>query len=156
LLIDDRFAGTTCATVGCMPSKLLIAAANVAHNANRAHAFGLRATTPGVDGHEIRKPWRSSSAVQTSVEESRGQQSLQPPAARMEVRLSPEWPAPKQHQRRRNSASHPSGGSGFMKKPMASEMPAMRKARASRFLENLRVPSAMGTRRGSYRCRHAS
>jgi len=27
LLIDDRFAGTTCATVGCMPSKLLIAAA---------------------------------------------------------------------------------------------------------------------------------
>src|SRR5215471_5937185 len=33
-----------------------------------------------------------SSAVQTSVEECPGQQSLQPPAARMEVRLSPEWP----------------------------------------------------------------
>ena len=28
LLIDPRFAGTTCATVGCMPSKLLIAAAD--------------------------------------------------------------------------------------------------------------------------------
>src|SRR5262249_55029236 len=35
--------------------------------------------------------WRSSSAVQTSVEEYPGQQSLQPPAARMEVCPSPEW-----------------------------------------------------------------
>jgi hypothetical protein len=33
----------------------------------------------------------SSSAVQTSVEEYPGQQSLQPPAARMEVCPSPEW-----------------------------------------------------------------
>jgi pyruvate/2-oxoglutarate dehydrogenase complex dihydrolipoamide dehydrogenase (E3) component len=31
LLIDDRFAGTTCASVGCMPSKLLIAAADAAY-----------------------------------------------------------------------------------------------------------------------------
>jgi dihydrolipoamide dehydrogenase len=53
LLIDDRFAGTTCATVGCMPSKLLIAAANAAHNVNRAYTFGLRATTSGVDGHAV-------------------------------------------------------------------------------------------------------
>ena len=30
LLIDRVFAGTTCATVGCMPSKLLIAAADAA------------------------------------------------------------------------------------------------------------------------------
>jgi dihydrolipoamide dehydrogenase len=29
LLIDDLFAGTTCASVGCMPSKLLIAAAKL-------------------------------------------------------------------------------------------------------------------------------
>ena len=38
----------------------------------------------------IRKRWRSSSAVRTSAEECPGQQSLQPPAARMEVRPSPE------------------------------------------------------------------
>jgi hypothetical protein len=31
------------------------------------------------------------------------------------------------------------GGKGVAKAPMASEMPAMEKARASRFLENLRV-----------------
>src|SRR5882762_9642850 len=36
LLIDDRFAGTTCASVGCMPSKLLIAAADAAHGVRRA------------------------------------------------------------------------------------------------------------------------
>jgi dihydrolipoamide dehydrogenase len=41
LLIDDRFAGTTCATVGCMPSKLLIAAANAAHNIRKASTFGI-------------------------------------------------------------------------------------------------------------------
>src|SRR6201747_3317551 len=45
LLIDDRFAGTTCATVGCMPSKLLIAAANAAFGARNAPVFGVRTTT---------------------------------------------------------------------------------------------------------------
>src|ERR1700745_1878138 len=37
------------------------------------------------------------------------------------------------------SATHPIGGSGVMKAPMASEMPAMTKASTSCFLENLRV-----------------
>jgi hypothetical protein len=36
------------------------------------------------------------------------------------------------------SATHPIGGSGFMKAPMASEMPAVTKASASCFLENVR------------------
>ena len=45
LLIDDRFAGTTCASVGCMPSKLLIAAANAAFNARRASLFGIQTQT---------------------------------------------------------------------------------------------------------------
>jgi dihydrolipoamide dehydrogenase len=49
LLIDDRFAGTTCASVGCMPSKLLIAAADAAFNARKASTFGIEAT-PSVDG----------------------------------------------------------------------------------------------------------
>src|SRR5262249_23575234 len=37
------------------------------------------------------------------------------------------------------SATHPIGGRGVVKAPMASEMAAMAKARASRFLENLTV-----------------
>jgi dihydrolipoamide dehydrogenase len=53
LLIDDRFAGTTCATVGCMPSKLLIAAANSAHNARKASIFGIKITEPIIDGRAV-------------------------------------------------------------------------------------------------------
>jgi dihydrolipoamide dehydrogenase len=53
LLIDDRFAGTTCADVGCMPSKLLIAAGNAAHAANNAAVFGLRITKVEVDGAAV-------------------------------------------------------------------------------------------------------
>jgi dihydrolipoamide dehydrogenase len=52
LLIDDRFAGTTCATVGCMPSKLLIAAADAAYNARKASTFGIETTT-SVDGRAV-------------------------------------------------------------------------------------------------------
>jgi dihydrolipoamide dehydrogenase len=40
LLIDPGPLGTTCARVGCMPSKLLIAAADAAHHAEGAHRFG--------------------------------------------------------------------------------------------------------------------
>jgi dihydrolipoamide dehydrogenase len=53
LLIDDRFAGTTCATVGCMPSKLLIAAANAADNIRKASTFGIRTSAPAIDGSAI-------------------------------------------------------------------------------------------------------
>ena len=42
LLIEAGPHGTTCARVGCMPSKLLIAAADAAHAATRWNAFGLR------------------------------------------------------------------------------------------------------------------
>src|SRR5260370_5497025 len=52
LLIDDRFAGTTCASVGCMPSKLLIAAADAAFDARKASMFGIDAT-PCVDGRAV-------------------------------------------------------------------------------------------------------
>lgn len=51
-LIDPAFAGTTCATVGCMPSKLLIAAADAVHGARQAEVFGASAT-PRVDGPAI-------------------------------------------------------------------------------------------------------
>jgi dihydrolipoamide dehydrogenase len=53
LLIDDRFAGTTCASVGCMPSKLLIAAADAAHNVRKASAFGIQTSKPTVDGRAV-------------------------------------------------------------------------------------------------------
>ena len=37
LLIEAEEYGTTCARVGCMPSKLLIAAADAAHHARHTH-----------------------------------------------------------------------------------------------------------------------
>ena len=41
LLIEGGPYGTTCARVGCMPSKLLIAPADAAHAVDRLHGFGL-------------------------------------------------------------------------------------------------------------------
>jgi dihydrolipoamide dehydrogenase len=43
LLIESGPYGTTCARVGCMPSKLLIAAADAAHAIDTAPQFGVRA-----------------------------------------------------------------------------------------------------------------
>ncbi len=45
--------GTTCARVGCMPSKLLIAAADAAHAVTRASRFGVAAGPPQVDGAAV-------------------------------------------------------------------------------------------------------
>lgn len=42
LLIENGPYGTTCARVGCMPSKLLIAAAEAAHTAAHTEPFGVR------------------------------------------------------------------------------------------------------------------
>src|SRR6202165_2594167 len=41
MLIEGGAHGTTCARVGCMPSKLLIAAADAAHAAETAPSFGV-------------------------------------------------------------------------------------------------------------------
>src|SRR5271154_3253170 len=49
VLIEHGPRGTTCARVGCMPSKLLLAAADVAHSARRATPFGIRCSVE-VDG----------------------------------------------------------------------------------------------------------
>ncbi len=54
LLIDGGPYGTTCARVGCMPSKLLIAPAEAAHGVERFPGFGLQ--LPGdviVDGKAV-------------------------------------------------------------------------------------------------------
>lgn len=53
LVIEGGPYGTTCARVGCMPSKLLIAAAEAAHNVHTAHAFGVHAASPRVDGEAV-------------------------------------------------------------------------------------------------------
>ncbi|MEG2830670.1 MAG: FAD-dependent oxidoreductase, partial [Edwardsiella sp. (in: enterobacteria)] len=41
VMIEGGPFGTTCARVGCMPSKLLIAAAESVHQIARAPAFGI-------------------------------------------------------------------------------------------------------------------
>jgi dihydrolipoamide dehydrogenase len=52
LMIEGGAYGTTCARVGCMPSKLLIAAAEAAHAVAGAAAFGLPATAR-IDGAAV-------------------------------------------------------------------------------------------------------
>ncbi|HTL77530.1 MAG TPA: dihydrolipoyl dehydrogenase [Casimicrobiaceae bacterium] len=54
LLIEGGPYGTTCARVGCMPSKLLIAPAEAAHAVERFTGFGLRLPAPvEVDGKAV-------------------------------------------------------------------------------------------------------
>ena len=54
LLIEGGVYGTTCARVGCMPSKLLIAPAEAAHAVERFGAFGLAIDGPvRVDGKAV-------------------------------------------------------------------------------------------------------
>lgn len=53
LLIDPEFRGTLCATTGCMPSKLLIAAAQAAHDAARAPVFGIHPGPMRIDGAAV-------------------------------------------------------------------------------------------------------
>lgn len=54
LLIEGGPYGTTCARVGCMPSKLLIAAAEAAHHARHTAPFGVHVDgAVRVDGREV-------------------------------------------------------------------------------------------------------
>lgn len=53
LVIEEGAYGTTCARVGCMPSKLLIAAAEAAHHARAAHRFGIAVGDVRVDGKAV-------------------------------------------------------------------------------------------------------
>lgn len=52
LMIEGGIHGTTCARVGCMPSKLLIAAGDAAHHATHAGPFGVHAKVE-VDGRAV-------------------------------------------------------------------------------------------------------
>jgi dihydrolipoamide dehydrogenase len=54
LLVESGPYGTTCARVGCMPSKLLIAPAEAAHSVDRFAGFGLElAGRVNVDGRAV-------------------------------------------------------------------------------------------------------
>jgi dihydrolipoamide dehydrogenase len=54
VIIEGGAYGTTCARVGCMPSKLLIAAAEAAHAIGRAPGFGVHVDGAlRVDGREV-------------------------------------------------------------------------------------------------------
>lgn len=52
VMVDPGPFGTTCARVGCMPSKLLIAAADAVHHAHKGALFGFRAEVE-VDGAAV-------------------------------------------------------------------------------------------------------
>lgn len=53
LLVEGGPYGTMCARVGCMPSKLLIAAANAAHSARSTAPFGVTTDAVRVDGRAV-------------------------------------------------------------------------------------------------------
>jgi len=59
VLIEDGPHGTTCARVGCMPSKLLIAAAEAAHAVREAPGFGIQPGELKVDGKAVMQRVRS-------------------------------------------------------------------------------------------------
>ena len=54
VIIEGGAYGTTCARVGCMPSKLLIAAGDAAHAIGHASGFGIHVgAAPRIDGREV-------------------------------------------------------------------------------------------------------
>jgi dihydrolipoamide dehydrogenase len=59
LLIEGNVYGTTCARVGCMPSKLLISAADAAHMLHAAAGFGVHAGEVRIDGKAVMARVRS-------------------------------------------------------------------------------------------------
>ena len=59
VVIEDGPYGTTCARVGCMPSKLLIAAAEAAHAATHAGRFGVQVEGVRIDGRAVMQRVRS-------------------------------------------------------------------------------------------------
>ena len=58
-VIESGLYGTKCATYGCMPSKLLIAASDVAHNVTTASHFGIKVDDIAVDRSAVMRRVRS-------------------------------------------------------------------------------------------------
>jgi dihydrolipoamide dehydrogenase len=59
VVIESGPYGTTCARVGCMPSKLLIAASEAAHMLHAASGFGVHAGQVRIDGRAVMERVRS-------------------------------------------------------------------------------------------------
>ena len=59
VVIEGGHYGTTCARVGCMPSKLLIAAADAAHMLDLAPGFGVHPGEKRIDGRAVMERVRS-------------------------------------------------------------------------------------------------
>lgn len=59
VIIEGGPFGTTCARVGCMPSKLLIAAAEAAHRIEHSHIFGIHSQGLEINGREVMTRVRS-------------------------------------------------------------------------------------------------
>lgn len=81
ILIEGGHYGTTCARVGCMPSKLLIAAAEAAHQASHTDPFGIHVSGIEVNGVEVmdrvrRERDRFVGFVLESVEEFKKEHKL--------------------------------------------------------------------------------
>ena len=55
VIIEGDQLGTTCARVGCMPSKLLIAAAHHASLSQHSSNFGVHYAPPEIDGVAVMK-----------------------------------------------------------------------------------------------------
>ncbi len=53
VVIESGVYGTTCARVGCMPSKLLIAAAETSHQIDAAPLFGIDVDGKSIDGRRV-------------------------------------------------------------------------------------------------------
>lgn len=54
-VIEGGAYGTTCARVGCMPSKLLIAAADAAHHTKQTDLFGIHVDNVNINGKAVMK-----------------------------------------------------------------------------------------------------
>ena len=59
VVIESGEYGTTCARVGCMPSKLLIAAAQASHQVDAAAQFGIEVQGKSVSGKKVMQRVRS-------------------------------------------------------------------------------------------------
>ncbi|MCL7943219.1 dihydrolipoyl dehydrogenase [Marinobacter sp. ATCH36] len=59
VMIEGGPYGTTCARVGCMPSKLLIAAADSAHHVQKAPMFGVHPGDVRIDGKAVMERMRN-------------------------------------------------------------------------------------------------
>ena len=69
VIINEGFWTTTCIAVGCMPSKLLIAAADRAHDANHSGEFGIHGKAQ-IDGKQVMGRVRSErSHFESYIEE---------------------------------------------------------------------------------------